>query len=256
MNHFDRFALQRPELTAALVRGEEKICALIGRSLRTLPAGEELVSAGEDHRFVYRLRRGWAGRVRFLPDGRAQFILLFLPGDIFAVKSMFVREHPDAIEALSDVVVEQIDHAALRAAYEKDSDIAMRCTWQVIDEERRLHNWVVSLGRGGVSERLAVLLLNMRGRLALAGAIGSSTWTFEIPMTQQQLADYLGLSLVHVNKNLMKLREAGMIAVRGREFTILDVDALARKAEPLLDSFEASRPEFVGQRYAARKVAS
>ena len=242
---------QRPELTDKFDRGEEKVRRLMSMgSTRSLRAGETLISEGEEHDFVYRLRKGWAGRARTLPDGRTQYILIFLPGDLFAVKSMFVRQHPDAIEALSDAVVEQVHQKELRKSFENDSEIALRCIWQVVEEERRLHSWVVGIGRGAVSERIAYLLLQFRFRLANCGAIERDALTFEVPMTQQQLADFLGISLVHLNKSLMKLREDGLISLRARTFTINDLASLGKVAHPLFDAFELSTQEFGGQRAA------
>jgi len=100
MSDSARFALHRPEFLDALVRGEEKICALLKGSAFALGADEILIEADAEHRFVYRLLEGWACRTRLLPDGRNQFILVFLPGDLFAVKSMFITRHTDAIMSL------------------------------------------------------------------------------------------------------------------------------------------------------------
>ena len=241
------FALHRPELLGPLTRGEEKIARLMRDGSGAYPPRTILVEAGTEHDFVYRIRRGWAGRVRTLGDGRSQFILIFLPGDLFAVKSMFVTVHPDTIEVLSDAVIERIDQRALRAAYDMDRDVATRCTWQVLEEERRLHNWVVGLGQGSAEERLAMLLLDFRGRLILSRVVRPDATGFVLPMTQQQLGDHLGITTVHVNRVLKALREASIVSVRGHKVEVGDLDALVRLASPLLDAFERSQRAFSGQ---------
>src|SRR3569832_2218468 len=159
-----RFMLHRPEQIGSLVRGDQKLLELMKGSVQSLPAGRVLVHADSDHDFVYRLRSGWACRNRAIADGRDQFILIFLPGDLFAVKSLFVTRHPDRVQALSNVVVERIHYAQLQEAYARDVDIANRCLWQVIEEERRLHSWVFGLGQGSAEERLALLVIVLRGR--------------------------------------------------------------------------------------------
>ncbi|MBS7539089.1 Crp/Fnr family transcriptional regulator [Ancylobacter lacus] len=239
------FALHRPELLPALRRGEEKISRLFDRRLRRLAAGDTIVREEENHDYAYRLKRGWAGRVRTLPDGRSQIILVFLPGDLFAVKSMFVTRHPDVVRALSDCEIEQVDQRVLRDAFEQDSDVATRCTWQVIEEERRLHNSVVGLGRGAADERLAALFLEFRGRLVRAGVLDEKALSYELPMTQEQLGDLAGLSTVHVNRVLRAFRGNGLVVFRGRTVIINDFEALVRLAYPLFDTFEQSQPEFV-----------
>src|SRR5262245_56909754 len=100
-----RYPMLRPELRASLERGEQKIIALSSRQARVVEEGTRLIDTGEDHAYVYRLREGWVSRARTLSDGREQCILIFLPGDLFAVKSMFVRRHPDAVKVLARSVV-------------------------------------------------------------------------------------------------------------------------------------------------------
>src|ERR1700761_6008974 len=100
-----RFVLHRPELVDSLVRGDEQVAELMKGSAQTLPAGRVLIHADTEHEYVYRLRSGWACRKRAVADGRDQFILIFLPGDLFAVKSLFITRHPDRVQTLSNVVV-------------------------------------------------------------------------------------------------------------------------------------------------------
>lgn len=242
----ERFALHRPELLPGLQRGERKIIALMSTDRRTVPADRTLVEGDAEHPYVYRLVQGWACRVRTLPDGRSQFILIFLPGDLFAVKSMYVNRHPDSIVTLSDVVIEQIDHRKLREMCESDPDIAMRCTWQIVEEERRLHSMAVSLGRGSAEERLALLVTELHGRLVVSGAIARDAREFYLPMTQSQLGDYLGLSAVHINRVLKAIRDNGIATFRNQRMVIHDLDALGRLADPLRDFFERTNPAFGG----------
>jgi CRP/FNR family transcriptional regulator len=241
-----RFALHRPEFLTPLLRGEIAIAALMKDSRLSFEACETLIEAGTEHPFVYRLISGWAGRTRQLADGRNQFILIFLPGDLFAVKSMFVTRHPDAVQTLSKVVVERIHYQDLYKAYSESPEVSVRCTWQVLEEERRLHSWVVGLGQGTAEERVALLLLDFRGRLALSGALAADAQTYQMPMTQAQLADHLGITAVHVNRVLRSFRERDIVSVRDGKVTITDLDALSRRAAPLLDVYEKSTTQYVG----------
>jgi CRP-like cAMP-binding protein len=246
MSDAARFALHRPELADALIRGEEKIKDLLRGSAREVRADTLLIQANTEHAFVYRLVSGWACRRRSLADGRDQFILVFLPGDLFAVKSMFVTRHTDDVRVFSNSVIERVHHAELRRAYTTDSDIATRCMWQVVEEERRLHNWVVGLGQGSADERLAAVLIDFHGRLALSGTIPSTALTFDIPLTQAQLADHIGITPVHINRVLKTFRNNGIVTVRDGRVHIHDMARLAAFAYPLLDRYERSKPEYVG----------
>jgi CRP/FNR family transcriptional regulator len=240
----DRLTLHRPELISSLLRGDAKLCALMKDSAQLVPAGKVLIRADTEHDYIYRLRSGWACRNRSVADGRGQFILIFLPGDVFAVKGMFLARHPDSVQVLSQAVVERLHYTTLRAAYSSDGDIANRCMWQMIEEERRLHSWVFGLGQGCADERLALLLVDLRGRLALAGTIAEGALTFELPLTQAQLADHLGITPIHVNRTVKAFRERGIAVIRNGRVTISDLAELLRIAEPLMDSYERTTSQY------------
>jgi len=242
-----RFALHRPELHEPLVRGEAKIKALLAGRQFPVRANEVLIEANTEHRWVYRLVSGWAGRSRILPDARDQAILVFLPGDLFAVKSMYVLRHSDDVLILADSVVERIDYAELLAACNADADVSTRCTWQILEEERRLHSWVTSLGVGSAEERLAFLLTDFHGRLAVSGVIPRDALSFSMPLTQVQLGQHVGITAVHVNRVLRSFREQGIVTIRDGEVRIDDLQRLAKIAFPLLDAYERRTPEYVGE---------
>lgn len=246
MPKFARKALHRPELTDALRRGEEKLKQRMGSNLVRVANERTIVRADSEHDWMYRLVSGWACRSRVIPGGRDQIILVFLPGDLFAMKSLFLQRHVDDIIALSDVVLERLHYQELRKLVTSDTDIAQRCMWQIVEEERRLHSWVCGLGQGSAEERLALLLIDFRGRLALAGVIASNALEYDIPLTQTQMADHLGITPVHVNRVLRNFRERGVLSLKDGRVTIFDLAALAKRAYPLLDAYERATPEYVG----------
>jgi CRP/FNR family transcriptional regulator, anaerobic regulatory protein len=198
----------------------------------------------EPHEKVYRLVEGWCARTRPLPDGRRQIIAVFLPHDLFGIKCMFMTRQPDGIEAITDSVVSWADYKSLRQLYDDDRDAALRVLWQVIEDERRLHTWVVSLGRGNAEERMAEMLLTFRGRLMRHG--DSDGGSYRMPMTQQQIGDLLGLTTVHVNRVLKRFRDARLATVQKGTAVLHDVERLEKLAYPLQDTFERSNPEFGG----------
>ncbi len=242
--HPDHLAIVRPQLEGSLQRGDEKLKALLKESGRSAPAGHFLIRAGSEHEYIYRLRSGWACRNRAIPDGRDQIILIFVPGDLFAVKSLFLTRHPDSVQLLSAAVVERMHHDELRAASSEDADIANRCMWQVIEEERRLHSWIFGLGQGSAEERLAMLVLDLRGRLLLGGSIPPDAESFEFPLTQVQMSEYLGITPVHANRIVKAFREKGIVVFQNGRAVIREFGELRRIAEPLMDAFERNVPEY------------
>ena len=79
-------------------------------------------------------------RCRHMPDKRGQIIVIFLPGDLFAVKSQLLSKQPDDIIALTQVSVDVVTCDILQSALDRDADLAMRLMWQLGEDERRLHN--------------------------------------------------------------------------------------------------------------------
>jgi CRP-like cAMP-binding protein len=169
-----------------------------------------------------------------------------VPNDLFGVKSMFVNRHVDSVRAITDVVAERVHYTTLYKAYREDGDIATRCTWQVVEEERRLHSWVVGLGQGSAEERLALVLLDFKGRLISSGALSETASSFDMPLTQTQLADHLGITAVHMNRVLKDLRDSGIVTVRNGQVQIGDLNALVQRAAPLLDIYERNEKAYVG----------
>jgi CRP/FNR family transcriptional regulator len=242
-----RFALHRSELRDALIRGDQRLLEAMKGSEMQVSGGTLLIEANTEHPFVYRMVSGWAARSRTLADARDQFILVFLPGDLFAVKSMFVTRHTDDVLVLSDAVIQKIHYRELHGLYERDSNVANRCIWQVIEEERRLHNWVVGLGQGSAEERLAALLIDFHGRLALSGSIPAEAMTFEMPLTQAQIGDHLGITSVHVNRVVRAFREEGIAVIRDGRVQVGNFEKLQRVAYLLLDHYERTTPEYSAQ---------
>lgn len=233
-----RYALLRPDLMPSLQRGEAAVADLMAGRSRTLRPGEALMAMGEAHESVYRVRAGWFAQVRALPDGRNQIIEVFLPGDLVGVKTMFLAQQFETVQALTVAAVEYAHCRQVRELSTSDPDVALRLMWQILEDERRLHAWIVSLGQGDADERMAQMLLDFHGRLAHADLIPEDASEFPLPMTQQHLSDLLGISEVHVNRVLRRLREQGVVTMRSGKVRLLDRPALERLACPVQDAFE------------------
>jgi CRP-like cAMP-binding protein len=239
-----KYPLHRPELLATLEQGDALLRRAMDANRCTLRKGEQVVREWEKSEMVYMLEMGWAARTRCMDDGRRQIISIFLPGDLFAVKSMLITEQPDAIECLTPVEARSIHHGRLRELVETHASIAMRVIFQLGEDERRLHNWVIGLGRGDAEERLALMLLDLHGRLTNLGL--ATNGEYHLPMKQREIGDHLGLTVIHVNRVLRRLREAGQVTIARGRVKIENLAGLHRTAKPLLDVFGRTRPEFGG----------
>jgi len=239
-----RYPLHRPELRDLLIRGEAAIKAAMSPAVRRRE-GEILVGTGQESSTVYLLESGWVARTRIIEDGRRQIIMVFLPGDLMGIKSMLLEHQPDTIECLTAAHVRMIDHKHLLELVAQDHAAGVRVMFQLGEDERRLHNWVTALGKGSAEERIATLLLDLRGRLFQAGLVNGTG--IQMPLTQQEIGDHLGLTLVHVNRVLRRLRENGIVTAQRGMITVDDITRLAKIAAPMQDIYERETPEFGGR---------
>lgn len=191
---------------------------------------------GEAHDFVYAVESGWLARSRTISDGRRQIIVIFLPGEFCGIKTIFMTRQPDAIEALTQASTRRIHYQEVLALAAKDFAVAMHLARQLALDERHLHNWNVRLGRASAEERLAALLLEFRNRLVKLGMRADKD--YNLPLTQQQIADHVGLTVVHVNRILRRFRELDMISIQRNKVVFLDdvgsLEALARPVQDLV----------------------
>jgi CRP/FNR family transcriptional regulator, anaerobic regulatory protein len=234
-NNLTEASLTRPEIKALLQRGKAELLAAMSPMPQLLQRGDILVQMEEPHEYLYAIESGWLSRSRTLADGRRQIIVLFLPSEICGIKTIFMTRQPDAVEALTPASTRRIHYKEACDLAARDFAVAMHLAWQLAQDERHLHNWNVRLGRANGEERLAVFLLELRNRLTALGVTSAAT-RYGLPLTQQQIADHIGLTTVHVGRLLRRFRELGMVDIRSNEVVFLDnVRLLEEIARPMQD---------------------
>jgi CRP-like cAMP-binding protein len=231
--------LHRPELFDRLQRGDHAIFRAMLREQQLFMAGDLIIRGGEQNGFVYRIRTGWALRVRGFADGRQQIVAILLPGELCGVTSIVTSRHDDAIECATPVTTNRASDADIRSLAEGEPDAALRLLFQLAESDRRLQTWLAALGRADAEERMAMFLIELRARLR---RIGLAHRSFSLPLTQQQIGDHLGLTVVHVNRVLRRFRECGVLTLRNRTVVLHDPARLYGIAAPILDTFRTPDP--------------
>lgn len=171
---------------------------------------------------------GWACRFRHLSDGRRQIFDFVLPGEGIGV---CLRPAPLANTSTTALTpVRLVDAAPLLRAEALDSCKELVCALQTHADadERRMLDQVVRLGRLSALERLAHLILDLHQRLVVVGQADGDR--FSLPLTQETLADALGLSVVHVNRTIQELRRQNLVQLERGVVRLPDRDGLARLA--------------------------
>lgn len=203
----------------------ERIQAL-GSRIESLPAKTVLQTQDDRVRRPRYLVSGWACRFRYLADGRRQIFSLLLPGDGVGV---CLRPNPLAnASTMALTSVELVDTTELvkPATLQAWPELMEALQASEDAEERRMLDHTVRLGRMTAHERTAHLLLELYDRLAAVGMAEEGRLDF--PVTQEALADTLGLSVVHVNRTLQELRRQALVRRGHRDAWVLDQAGLRR----------------------------
>ncbi|KPB02031.1 Crp/Fnr family transcriptional regulator [Ahrensia marina] len=217
LDHFRRFDDDEQDYVEGFKTGE-----LITET------GATIIVDGAHNAHLYTLLSGWAFRYKIMEDGRRQILNYAVPGDLLGLQGSITGEMQHSVEALSPLTLCVFERDRVNELFSNHPDLAFDITWIAAREERILDEHLLSIGRRSAYERAAYLLafLNRRGRLS--GILTSKHNV--IPITQQHVADTLGLSIVHTNKTLKKLKDRKLIAWGDGGCRVIDENQLAEIA--------------------------
>lgn len=224
----DLLAITLERLEGASDNDRDALGALIADS-RAVGAGRVLVEEGGRPQMSMLLLSGFVGRVSILKEGGRQISGLNVPGDFVDLHSLLLKKMDHSLVALTDVSVATISHVSLRLICEARPRL-MRALWRdtVIDGAIN-REWLAALGRLPAAVRLAHLFCELYVRLKAVGL--AAHYRFDLPLTQSDAADMVGITSVHVNRSLRTLREQGFLEWRDGQVTINDWRKLARFAQ-------------------------
>jgi CRP-like cAMP-binding protein len=174
------------------------------------------------------IQEGLVCRYKLLPDGRRQILAYFVPGDMCDLPVSILKQMDHGIATLAPASVAAIARERILNLTETYPRIMRALRWATLIEEAVTREWLVNVGQRTAFERLAHLICEMFFRLRAVGLTDGEAC--ELPLTQAELADTLGLSTVHVNRTLQDLRGEGLITLRGKNLIIHDLAALQRAA--------------------------
>lgn len=187
----------------------------------SMAQGADIVHAGQPYDGVYILNQGWAVRYRILPDGNRQIANFILPGDFMCLNACIFPRADFTITTLTPIRYSHFRTEEIVRLTEMHPLMCAALFWCNAREESILVEHLASIGRRSAYSRVAHLVLELWRRLTLIGLVenGSSQLegTFELPLTQQLIADALGLSSIHVNRTLRALESDGFIVCERRE---------------------------------------
>lgn len=212
---------------------------------RTADRGAVVIAADDPEPPILQIHRGIAFRSVSLPDGRRAVVDILLPTDIAGVDNAVLARSNHDVVAGAPLGYRQLGSAALRELM-TNPEIAVRALALMAESRWRIDRHVTAITRFNAQSRIASFLLGIYERLRRAELI--SRPTFNLHLTQDQIADHLGMTMVHVSRTLRRLREQRLALVDRQVVIILDVAALRELTNglpPLTATEPAPFPDMV-----------
>lgn len=208
---------------------ETAILTELQSSPRIVQRHRDIVTEGRSYGSLFIVIEGNAIRYRILHDGRRQIVNIVLPGDIVGALGYFMESSLYSTKALTEVSIATVPFTRINALNETHPRLVTKLFWWFSCESTIYAEHLVDLGRRSALERVAHFLLELLTRLQSVGLADDQS--FKIPLTQELLADALGLSIPHVNRVLRRLREDNLVVVEDQRVTVKDIESLSELAD-------------------------
>lgn len=221
--------LKKLRLRTAISTEEERVIRGLVAENRRWPADSVLVKAGQPLNTSMLLLDGWLVRSKDLPSGDRQVMEIHVPGDFADLHGFTLKQLDHDIVAITECVIGYVPHDRLMALTEKHPHLT-RVYWLSTNVDAAISREMgLSLGQRSAMSRMAHLFCELHARLEVIGRTDGET--FEFPLTQRELGECLGLTVVHVNRTIQELRRRMLIEAENRHIRILDRPGLEAIAE-------------------------
>ncbi|WP_121644547.1 Crp/Fnr family transcriptional regulator [Notoacmeibacter ruber] len=183
---------------------------ILERETQTYQRHQEIVSAGEDLKYLYIVKEGWAYSYVDTRDGRRQIVKLHMPGDLIGFESLPSASVACSVRAASTLVLCPFVPTALNIIFSKAQRLAAILFAMSCRDQEMMVSRLRAIGRMDARERLIQMLLDTINQMRLTEPEISQPLV--IPLSQTEIGDYVGLTNVHVSKTLIRLEREGLIA--------------------------------------------
>jgi CRP-like cAMP-binding protein len=199
---------------------------------RRLQPREDIIRDGDRPQQMHLILEGWACRYKVLEDGRNQITAFLVPGDLCDFRMFILREMDHSIGALTGLKVAEIPSDVILELTDNHPRIGRALWWNSLVEEAVAREWTTNLGQRNAFERVAHVLCELHLRLEAVGLTSGDGGkpSFELPVTQQQLADATGMTSVHANRTVQQMRDEGLVVWKGKTLVIPNLEALKSAA--------------------------
>ncbi|GEP12399.1 Crp/Fnr family transcriptional regulator [Methylobacterium gnaphalii] len=221
--------VRKCESIAPLSDAERQAILNLPIKVSALSARQVILCDGDTPTHCYLIVEGWACSYKMISEGRRQIVAFHIAGDIPDLRSLHIGTMDRSLGSLTGVTVALIPHDSLRDLIVRYPGIAAILWRDTLVDAGIFCEWITSLGRRTSFEHIAHLFCELYLKLRAVGLANGHGCP--LPVTQNDLADALGLTSVHVNRVLQEMRSRGLISLSGRQLVISAWDEVVRVAE-------------------------
>jgi CRP-like cAMP-binding protein len=204
---------------------DREALAALSDDPRDMGARRNVIREGERPDHVHLMVEGWAARYKLLPDGARQITAFLIPGDFCDLHVTILGQMDHSITTLTRARVAYIPRAMMDEVTGRPR-LTKAFWWATLVDEAVLRAWIVNVGRRDAFEAIGHLMCELYVRMKNVGLADGHC--FELPLTQEELADALGLTPVHVNRVLQRMRSEELISFKAGLLTIHDYRRLEK----------------------------
>jgi len=202
---------------------------LTSQRQRHYAAREDIVREGEHSPDIHIVLSGLVCRYKLLENGNRQIMAFLVPGDPCDSEIFILKTMDHSIGTIAPSLIASVPGEKMKELLLNRPGIALAFWWSTLQDEGILRERIIDEGRRDAYSRIAFMIYEILLRMRAVAVIRDQS--FDFPITQADLADATGLTPVHVNRMVQRLREEGLIATEGKRWTVLDVEGLKSAAQ-------------------------
>ncbi|MDR7036670.1 MULTISPECIES: Crp/Fnr family transcriptional regulator [Methylobacterium] len=221
--------IRKLESIAQLADAERQAILSLPANIRAVDARQDIVSEKDRPSHCCLVLSGWVCRYKLLDQGKRQILSYHVPGDLPDLQSLHLAVMDHSLATVTASRLAFIPHENMRDAILRFPNLGAALWRDTLIDSAIFREWMTGIGRRSAQARIAHQLCEMYMKLEAVGL--AQQHRCELPITQSDIADGLGLTNVHVNRSLKVLRSRGLLTLRGRELVIHDWSGLTQAAE-------------------------
>jgi CRP-like cAMP-binding protein len=221
--------LRRLSIVSGLDEGDIAAIRLLPVVIRQVESGAPIVREGDRPSECCLVVEGFCVRAKTTSSGQRQILSIHIPGEIPDLQSLHLHVMDHDLVTLIPSTLGFISHTALRALTRARPNVAELLWRDTLIDASMFREWIANVGQRPAPDRLAHMIVELRERLAVIGRVENNA--FDMPMTQEQLGEALGVTAVHANRIIKQLRDDNVLDFHRGRVTIRNETKLQELAD-------------------------